>query len=149
MTLEVLGQIATILTPLIAIGGLIGLGCQIRAAREAAADTTAAQFYRQLISKALRYPQFVAPEQKKVDTKNETFDGDRIEFRRYEMFVDLLLTTFDQMRELRKPDRATDLYMLQWIGEHRELLASDYFRENFWDQLTAPMQKLVEQALRD
>ena len=65
------------------------------------------------------------------------------------MFVDLMLATFGLMRELRKIDRATDRYMLQWISEHRKLLTSAYFRENFWDQLTTPMRELVERALRD
>ena len=56
MTLEALAQIATISTPLIAFGGLIGLACQIRASRQATADANAAQFYNQLLSKALEIP---------------------------------------------------------------------------------------------
>jgi hypothetical protein len=148
MTLEALAQVATILTPFVAIVGVIGLACQIRASGRATDSTTAAQFYNHLLSKALEYPRFVAPEPKSVDTENEKFDGDQNEFRRYEMFVDLLLTTFDLMRKLRPIDDATDEYMLQWIREHRKLLSSKYFRDNFWQQLTVPMRELVERALR-
>jgi hypothetical protein len=90
----------------------------------------AVAIYCSLLDKALEYPEFIAPDHSIVDTELETFNGDQKEFRRYEAFVDLMLTTFDAMIQL-PTDEVMESYIVQWLSEHRTYLLSDYFSRHF------------------
>jgi hypothetical protein len=149
MTLESWVQIATIATPIIAFLGLGGIWLQVEASRKASASSAATQFYTQLLSKGLKYPQFVAPDPTliKINLSEQTFDGNEIEFRRYEMFVDLMLTTFDQMLLSGESNNAIDNYMCQWIHEHKTYLNSDYFKKYFSAQLGPALSELVRRGI--
>jgi hypothetical protein len=149
MTLESWVQIATIATPIIAFLGLGGIWFQVEASRKASASSAATQFYTQLLSKGLKYPQFVAPDPTliKINLSEQTFDGNEIEFRRYEMFVDLMLTTFDQMLLSGESNNAIDNYMCQWIHEHKTYLNSDYFKKYFSAQLGPALSELVRRGI--
>jgi hypothetical protein len=121
---EKLSQLASVATALIAVLGLAGVWFQLRTTRHAAAETAATNLYVSLLTHALNYPQFVAPNESLIDTHSETFDGSGEEFRRYEVFVELMLTTFDELLRLYPQDTSNRNYMLHWMGEHYKYLDS-------------------------
>lgn len=115
---------------------------QIKASNTA----TATQFYTELLSKALEYPQFIAPNRQSVHVKNEKFGTSKKEFRRYEAFADLMLTTFGEMKRLGRTDEPLEDYMESWIVPHLPYYQSEYFKTNFEKQLTPKLKQLIANA---
>jgi hypothetical protein len=150
LTLEQLSWIGTIASSIfsfLALGAVVFAWIQIRTSQKGAATADANAIQRSLIEKSLEYPQFVAPSPTSVNVKGEKFDGSEVEFRRYEIFVELVLTTFEHLAPIYSWDKSTRNYMIQTLSEHRKYLDSQYFRMGFWNQLSPELTKLVEDAI--
>ena len=149
LTLEQWAFVGTIANPIIsllALAAIVVAWQQLRETRDASAVAEANAIHRSLIEKSLEFPKFIAPNPETVNTKDEEFDCDEDEFRRYESFVELMLTTFEELAPTYS-DKGTQKYMVQWLAQHRKYLDSNYFRVDFWDQLSPQLQNLVEAAI--
>jgi hypothetical protein len=153
-----IGTIASSIFSFLALAAIVFAWLQIRTsrkvaaaadanAREVAAAADANAIQRSLIEKSLELPQFVAPKSTIVNVKGEKFDGSEVEFRRYEVFVELVLTTFDHLVSNYSSDKPTRNYMIQVLAEHRKYLDSQYFRTEFWNQLSPELMRLVEEGI--
>jgi hypothetical protein len=118
---------------------------QLRQARDAAKEAAASSILRSLLEKALEYPDFIAPVRSDVDVEKETFKGDQREFRRYEQFVDLMLTTFAEMLKL-PIDSATDRYINGWLCDHQPYLRSNYFERRFGTMVSEDLRARIRNA---
>jgi len=141
-----IGTIASSIFSFLALGAIIFAWLQIRTSTEDAAAADANAIQRSLIEKSLELPQFVSPNPTSVNIDAEKFSGSEVEFRRYEIFVELVLTTFDHLASCY-PDAPTRRYMIQVIAEHQKYLDSSYFRKEFWEQLSPAAQKLIEDGV--
>jgi hypothetical protein len=144
ITLEDWARLGEVATPIIAFVGLSVVWWQIRAAQQVADRASAFESYRQFVCAAQEHPQFISPDSR-LDVKAEKFDGSGDEFRRYEAFVDLMLSTFEEML-YSAPCRESTKYMNNWLSEHRAYLDSPYFNENFRAELSEKMMRLVYAA---
>jgi hypothetical protein len=142
-----IGTIASAVFSFLALGAVIFAWRQIRTSTINSAKADANAIQRSLMEKSLEFPQFVAPNPKSVNVKNEEFDGSEVEFRRYEIFVELVLTTLDHLVASYPSDEPTRNYMIQMLSEHRKYLDSAYFREEFWNQLSPEIVHLVEAGI--
>lgn len=140
--------VATIISPLVTFLALLGVIFQVRASNRASDQSTATTYYANFLQRAMEHPEFVAPEPKVVNTIKEEFGGNKKEFRRYEVFVDLMLVTFDEMKRRFPTDKAADIYMSQWLGEHLAYLDSDYFKTAFSDPLSPELSGLMIKAIK-
>src|SRR5581483_2593291 len=123
-----LGTIASAIFSFFALGAVIVAWLQIRTSQAGAAEADANAIMRSFMEKSLEYAQFIAPHANSVNVNDEKFDGSEIEFRRYEVFVGLVLTTFEHLAPVYFADTPTRNFMIQTLSEHRKYLDSDYFR---------------------
>jgi hypothetical protein len=150
---EIAIALASIITCAVALWALLFARRQLKQAEDAATQMTqgsaterAVATYRSLLEKALEYPDFIVPDPALVNTKDKTFNGSKIEFRRYEAFVDLMLTTFEGTIWLSIKEGITESYILQWLRDHHTYLLSDYFKDNFSRMISAELQQLIEKS---
>lgn len=141
MSLQDWAHVAEITTSVAAISGLFFIWLQIRAASDVADSASAFESYRQFLSAALSHPQFISPENK-LNVKDGTFDGKEVEFLRYEAFVDMMLSVFDEMLHSASSKEANK-YMKGWLREHRGYLDSCYFKKNYKDELSPELLQLI------
>jgi hypothetical protein len=142
---------ATLATSVAAVVAIFFAWCQLRQAREAAKEATASAIYRSFLERALEYPDFVAPVSSHVDTEKETFRFDRGEFRRYEQFVDLMLTTFEEMIKIPREKRGDDFvlvnnYINGWLFDHRQYLQSKYYERRFRKMISDDLWERIQKA---
>ena len=88
------------------------------------------------------------PHKESVHIKNQTFGKSEKEFRRYEAFLDLMLTTFDEMKRLGRTDEAVEDYMGSWIEPYVNYYESQYFKDNFGKQLSPNLKILIATATK-
>jgi hypothetical protein len=149
---EIFIALGTAATAVVAAAALLFAKRQLRQAELADAQSTQDRAladtmgtYRSLMEKALEYPEFIAPDPSLINVTLETFDGSEKEFRRYEAFVELMLTTFEAAEWLPQSEFWTS-YVVQWLGEHETYLASDYFKNNFQAQISPELERLLKKA---
>jgi hypothetical protein len=149
---EIATGVAAIVTSVVAVWALLFAKQQLKQAENASVQSAintaieaATAIYRSLLERALEYPDFVAPDSSLIDTEHETFNGSQKEFRRYEAFVDLMLTTFEAMIQL-PIDKIMESYIVQWLSEHRTYLLSDYFSRLFRKMVSDQLWLLVEKG---
>jgi hypothetical protein len=121
---------------------------ELTASKEDAANANAAGMQTALLVQALEYPQFIAPEDEHVNVADEEFMGKTIEFRRYEAYVELVLTTFEYLVQSYADDKPTRKYMIQTLSLHYKYLDSGYFRKYFLEQLSPELRKLIEDGIK-
>jgi hypothetical protein len=148
---DVMTALATLATSVAAVVGIFFAWSQLRQARNAAKEATASAIYRSFLERALEYPDFVAPVPSYVDTEKETFKFDRGEFRRYEQFVDLMLTTFEEMIKVPRKKRGeefalVDNYINGWLFDHRQYLQSRYYERRFRKMVSDELWKRIQTA---
>jgi hypothetical protein len=142
-----IGTIASSVFSFLALGAVILAWLQLRASQTDASMAEANAIQRSLIEKSMEFPQFVLPHPDIVDVEAGKFNGSEVEFRRYETFVELVLTTFDHLVSAYS-DQPTRKYMIQTLAEHRKYLDSGYFRREFRDQLSSEVTELVEAGIK-
>jgi hypothetical protein len=142
MTLQDWAYVGEIATPIVAFVGLFFLWLQIQAGQQTADRASAFENYRQLLLAAQKYPQFIQPEDERLDVTNQKFDEKVDEFRRYEEFVDLMLFTTEEFLDSPSGEPFYE-YMKDWSEVHQKYLRSDYFRKHFKNQLSERLQRLV------
>jgi hypothetical protein len=149
LTLQEWAAVGTIVSPVVslfALGTVIIAWRQLRQSREGARTNDVNAIYRSLLEQALRFPEFVSPRAEIVNAELKEFDGDPKEFHRYEAFVDLMLTTFDEMQSTKVDPHMRD-YMVEWVACHSTYLDSKHFRKNFSTHLSETLRKLVQTGI--
>ncbi len=94
---------------------------------------------------ALANPQFSNPELGKIDFDGHTFDGDAIQFERYEWYVARLIYTLDAaMRQA--PFQQWGQVAKTQLAYHKRYFASDYYtKQNYLKHYSGRMRKLIQQ----
>ena len=128
--------VGAMITATIAAIALFYAGKELRAARA----QTAQDIYKEFLIKSLEHPEFIYPDSNKVNPDGELFDGKSDLFWRYEVYVDLMLTAFEQLFEIQGPDEQLQKYVGGYLYCHEKYLLSDYFKQfidemdkSFWD----------------
>ena len=94
---------------------------------------------------ALRDPQFSNPELGKLDLRDHTFDGDRLQFERYEWFVARLVYALDAAMRLA-PFQPWDKVAKTQLACHKHYFASDYYaRQDYLRHYSSRMRRLIQQ----
>jgi hypothetical protein len=138
------GAMATAVAAIIA---LLFAWQQISAARVASAQ----DIYKEFLVRSLEHKDFIYPVGK-VDTEDEKFDGKSDRFWHYEVYVDLMLTAFEQLYDLRPRPKEELARFERYIGgylySHEPYLMSDYFKENFVSEMSPQFWGFANEALR-
>jgi hypothetical protein len=156
---DVVTAVATAVMAIAALGALCFARRQLREAQNATKERNASAVYRSLLEKALEYPDFVAPDPSDVNLGEGTFRGERGEFRRYEQFIDLMLTSFEEVIKLRhrgkfelpckgrsEGDGLSDSYINGWLFDHRVYLQSKYFEQHFRTMVSDELWERIRNA---
>ena len=142
------GTIAGSVFSFLALAAVVLAWWQLKTSKDDAANANAAEMQSALLVQALEYPQFIAPEDEDVNVADEEFMGEAIEFRRYEAYVELVLTTFEYLIQSYADDKPTRKYMIQSLSLHHQYLDSSYFRKEFLDQLSPELRMLIEDGIK-
>lgn len=141
--------IGALVTATAAIVALVVASKELQANRAASAD----DIYRDFLSSSLKYPAFIYPDHKLVDPKKQLFAGNPQQFWHYEVYVDLMLTAFEQMFDLSGFDLSGDDRFKKYIGgylySHDKYLSSTYFEENFVQEMDPAFWAFAKRALAD
>ena len=105
----------------------------------------AAMHYTGLCVAALREPRFSNPELGKIDMRDRTFDGEKIQFERYEWYVARLVYVLDAAMRLAPWQQWTQVAKTQ-LANHRHYFASDYYaKQDYLQHYSGRMRRLIQQ----
>ena len=94
---------------------------------------------------AMRDPQFANPELGKLDLRAHTFDGDKVQFERYEWYVARLVYALDAAMRLTPWQQWANVAKTQ-LANHRHYFSSDYYaRQNYLGHYSPRMRRLIRQ----
>ena len=94
---------------------------------------------------ALREPQFSNPELGKLDLRDRTFDGEKVQFERYEWYVARLVYVLDAAMRLAPWQQWTQVAKTQ-LANHRHYFASDYYaKQDYLQHYSGRMRRLIQQ----
>ena len=94
---------------------------------------------------AMREPQFANPELGKLDLRDRTFDGEKVQFERYEWYVARLVYTLDAVMRLA-PWQQWGAVAKTQLANHAHYFASDYYaRQNYLEHYSLRMRRLIRE----
>lgn len=94
---------------------------------------------------AMREPRFSNPELGKIDLRDKTFDGETVQFERYEWYVARLVYTLDAAMRLAPWQQWTQVAKTQ-LANHRPYFSSDYYaRQGYLNHYSTRMRRLIQQ----
>jgi hypothetical protein len=94
---------------------------------------------------AMRDPQFASPELGKLDLRAHTFDGDKVQFERYEWYVARLVYALDAAMRLAPWQQWANVAKTQ-LANHKHYFSSDYYaRQNYLGHYSGRMRRLIRQ----
>src|SRR5262245_64608650 len=143
------GDIATWVAALAAIGGLWFAGAQLRSAKDIQADArdiqreaTANEIWMNYEQRGLEYPKYANPELSRFDYKERTLDGQRQKFYEYEWFVSFMLLACDAV--LLLDSRAWETVVKENLSYHKAYLKSKIFRKEGWHLQSPAIQDMIK-----
>jgi hypothetical protein len=105
----------------------------------------AAMHYTGQCDAAMREPRFSNPELGKIDMRDRTFDGEKIQFERYEWYVARLVYVLDAAMRLAPWQQWTQVAKTQ-LANHRHYFASDYYaKQDYLKHYSGRMRRLIQQ----
>jgi hypothetical protein len=94
---------------------------------------------------ALREPQFSNPELGKLDLRDRTFDGEKVQFERYEWYVARLVYVLDAAMRLA-PWQQWGAVAKTQLANHKHYFASDYYaKQDYLTHYSGRMRRLIQQ----
>jgi hypothetical protein len=105
------------------------------------------EIYKEFLTESLKYPQFIYPDPKVVDPSKNLFDGERPKFWHYEVYVDLMLTAFEELFELWGADEKLKAYIGGYLYSHEKYLCSPYFTKHFVVEMDSSFWTFAQDAL--
>jgi hypothetical protein len=94
---------------------------------------------------AMREPRFSNPELGKLDLRDRTFDGEKVQFERYEWYVARLVYTLDATMRLAPWQQWSAVAKTQ-LANHRHYFASDYYaKQDYLQHYSTRMRRLIQQ----
>jgi hypothetical protein len=94
---------------------------------------------------AMREPRFSNPELGKLDLRDRTFDGEKVQFERYEWYVARLVYTLDAAMRLAPWQQWSAVAKTQ-LANHRHYFASDYYaKQDYLQHYSTRMRRLIQQ----
>jgi hypothetical protein len=94
---------------------------------------------------AMREPRFSDPQLGKLDMRDRTFDGEKIQFERYEWYVARLVYVLDSAMRLAPWQQWTQVAKTQ-LANHRHYFASDYYaKQDYLQHYSGRMRRLIQQ----
>jgi hypothetical protein len=117
--------VGAMITAAIAGIALLYAGKELRSAR----THTAQDIYKEFLIRSLEHPEFICPEPEEVDPDRQLFGKNSDRFWRYEVYIDLLLTAFEQLFEIEGDNRQLENYIGGYLYSHEKYLQSEYFKQ--------------------
>jgi hypothetical protein len=94
---------------------------------------------------ALNEPKFSNPELGKLDLRDRTFDGEKVEFERYEWYVARLVYALDAAMRLA-PWQQWGAVAKTQLASHKHYFASDYYaKQDYLQHYSGRMRRLIQQ----
>ena len=94
---------------------------------------------------AMREPRFSNPELGKLDLRDRTFDGEKVQFERYEWYVARLVYTLDAAMRLAPWQQWTQVAKTQ-LANHKQYFASDYYaKQDYLKHYSGRMRRLIRE----
>jgi hypothetical protein len=118
--------VGAIITAAIATVALLIALRELRVGREA----TVQEIYKEFLIQSLQYPRFICPDETLVNPDKQLFNGHVDTFWQYEVYVDLMLTAFEELFYLPHDDKLKN-YLGGYLYSHKTYLSSEYFKKNF------------------
>jgi hypothetical protein len=112
--------------------------------REIAAKAVYAEYLRL----AFDHPEFANPKIAEVDYVALTFNGDRVQFERYEWFVSFMVSAYEEIDELTR-DSSWQTEIEANLRYHQGYFASEHYRRSGYVQnLGSRMARLVQRLFQ-
>jgi hypothetical protein len=94
---------------------------------------------------AMREPRFSNPELGKIDLRDKSFDGEKVQFERYEWYVARLVYVLDAAMRLAPWQQWAQVAKTQ-LANHRHYFASDYYaKQDYLKHYSGRMRRLIQQ----
>ena len=94
---------------------------------------------------AMREPRFSNPELGKLDLRDKTFDGEKLQFERYEWYVARLVYVLDAAMRLSPWQQWTQVAKTQ-LASHKHYFASDYYaKQDYLKHYSGRMRRLIRE----
>ena len=95
--IDKVSSFATLAAALIALVAVIIAYQQVRIRRIIGREQVAADFRRDYLELAMKYPTFANPKLLNIDYEKETIEGDKAKFEQYEWFITMLLAMTEEI----------------------------------------------------
>jgi hypothetical protein len=135
--------VGALITAIIAAIAILVALRELSAARDAAAN----EIYREFLTQSMQFPEFICPDKKFVNPEKQLFNGNDVQFWKYEVYVDLMLTAFEELFELTPHDPQLMKYIGGYLYSHERYLTSKYFTSHFVDEMDPKFWSFATDAL--
>lgn len=112
-------------------------------------EKIASDYWKEYEKLALQYPQFSLRNDLPIDLEAKTFNGCKIEFKRYQWFVSFMLTTLEEIYSIKHKNNDWRRTIEHQIIVHNIFLFSEYFKDQHYEEMLSPKFRRVFTNLRD
>jgi len=144
LTLEQWSHVATIATGIAAVLALLLGIWQVNKSRLSQERQTTFEIYTQFLNRTLDHPEFL-----EADFSDDQIKRDPDKFAKYEVYIDLLIVTFEQLLKDDPHSLPLKSYLKSYLIGHRAYLCSERFQKHFLEQLEPELQAFVKKLCRE